>query len=145
MNQQVDSLNINITNVSDYPLAIEAMYLQVFTCNYSDFSMSTDKPFAKDVRINLGTVVFSNDKATQRVMSNDEIYRIANLETGFFKLAYDYSAIGAALDCGRSQVRSRDIVSTQGGKKVGDVWLFVVVINPTNGQEVIIRKKLYPQ
>jgi hypothetical protein len=123
------------------------MYLQVFTCNYTDFSMSEGRP-ARDVRIDLGTVTFSKDRSTQRVIGNDEVFRIPNYETGFFKLAYNYSAIGAALDCNESNnraTRSRDLNRSQNTKKVGDVWMYVIIVNPTNGEKVTIRKKIFPE
>lgn len=122
--------------------------MQVFTCHYQNYLMSRRKHEAKDKRIDLGIVRFKKDNPLVALTNEDDIYRLVNFETGFFKVKYDISEVNAANECGTSNAgyssRSRDVLTVQARevKKIGDVCLYVICINPTTGKKNIIRTEI---
>ncbi len=102
-----------------------------------------------DKRVDLGLIKLKKDIPVAMVTNNDTIFKLDNFETGFFKLKYNYTEIRVAIDCGTNAnnhgtIGTRDNVaeSNKEQKKLGDVWLLVVCIDPTTGLKSVIREKV---
>lgn len=109
----------------------------MFKCEKDEYLLSNDDGVIVEKRIDLGQINFEGDVLKQ-VSNSDIIYTIKEKRNGFFKLTYNSDEIKKEKESDCKGNSTKNVITS----RKGDLVLYLIYINPTNGISETAKKDI---